>query len=311
LDRKKDVLEREARWSTPVALATFVSAALLIASALLNQVSGENEAEILRSVHEHSSSVTTNGILQAIAFALLVFPLVFLFRAVQARSPRVRGQLIGLIVAAPLFFAVSGVLSVGARTEAADMFVKGEAKSTLSAKEANEKCSEKQEEENAKEFREEFEPHKGETPLAACERQKVEDDEAENALGEASLAGISTGLGIAGGLGFAVALFYTGLWAMRTGLLTRFWGSLGMASGVAFLLGPLFIVTLIWLVYFALLLLGILPGGKPPAWAAGEAVPWPTPGEKAAAELEPSEPPQEPEANGSTGEPKRKRKQRD
>ena len=29
-----------------------------------------------------------------------------------------------------------------------------------------------------------------------------------------------------------------------------------------------------------------LPGGRPPAWAAGEAIPWPTPGEKAAADLE-------------------------
>lgn len=165
--------------------------------------------------------------------------------------------------------------------------------------------------ENAKEFREEFEPRQGETPLSACERQKVEEDEAENASSEASLAPISSGLFLAGALGLAVALFYTGLWAMRTGLLSRFWGSLGMASGVAVLLGPLTIVALVWLAYFGLLLLGAVPGGKPPAWDAGEAVPWPTPGEKAAAELEPSEPSAEPEANGSGGEPKRKRKQRD
>jgi hypothetical protein len=301
-----------------VASLTFLAVALLLGSALLNEASGEHEAELLRSVHEHSGSVTITGLMQALGFGLLVFPVYYLFHAVQVRSPRVRGQLLGLVIAAPLFLAVSGGLSVGARNEAATEFVHGEAKSTLSAKEANEKCTEKQEEESAKEFREEFEPHKGETPLAACERQKTEDDEAENASGEASLAAIASGLGIAGALGFAVALFYSGLWAMRTGLLTRFWASLGMASGIAFLLGPLFIVALIWMLYFGLLLIGVLPGGKPPAWAAGEAIPWPTPGEKAAAELEPSEPPEPPEgpaANGSDGgaepESRRKRKQRD
>ena len=111
-----------------------------------------------------------------------------------------------------------------------------------------------------------------------------------------------------------VALFYSCLWAMRTGILTRFWGSLGMALGVAALLG-LVIFTLVWFVYFALLALDRVPGGKPPAWAAGEAIPWPTPGEKAAAELEPEDggevlgP-----ANGDDpedGGERRKRKQRD
>ena len=72
---------------------------------------------------------------------------------------------------------------------------------------------------------------------------------------------------------------------MRAGLLTRFWGSLGMAVGVAALIG-FFPFSLIWFIYLGLLLLGRVPGGRPPAWAAGEAVPWPTPGEKAAAELE-------------------------
>jgi hypothetical protein len=312
LDNKKRALEWESRWALPVALLTFLAVVLLVGSGLLNQVSGDHEAEVLRSVHEHSSSVTLNGLLQAVGFGLLVLPLLYLFRAVRARSPQVRGQLIGLVIAAPLFLAVSGALSVGARTEAADQFVKGEAKSTLSAKQANEDCSEAREEEDAKEFREEFEPERGETPLAACERQQSEDDEAENAIGEASLAAVSSGLGIAGGLGFLVALFYSNLWAMRAGLLTRFWSSLGMASGIAFLLGPLFLITLIWMLYFALLIIGRVPGGRPPAWEAGEAVPWPTPGEKAAAELEPGEPLAEPEENGSaTGGPKRKRKQRD
>ena len=57
-----------------------------------------------------------------------------------------------------------------------------------------------------------------------------------------------------------------------------------MALGVAALL-LLVQFSLIWFIYFGLLLIGKLPGGRPPAWAAGESIPWPTPGEKVAAEL--------------------------
>jgi hypothetical protein len=126
---------------------------------------------------------------------------------------------------------------------------------------------------------------------------------------------------LAGRLGLAVALFYSCLYGMRTGLLTRFWGSLGMALGVAALL-LLVQFTLIFFVYLGLLLIGKVPGGKPPAWEAGEAVPWPTPGEKVAAQMEPSDPDaidvdaveEEPPANGNgsgEGPPRRKRKRRE
>jgi hypothetical protein len=301
--------EWEARWALPVALATFAAVALLIVARPVEKVSGTENPEILRSVHEHAGSVTAAGLMQALGLVLLILPLVYLFRAARARSERVRPQLIGLIVAAPLFLALSAGLSIGARHDAANQFVAGEAKSTLSNKEAHEECASQQKEESKKAFAEEFEPEKGETPLAACERQEKEDDEASNALGEASLAGIATGLGLAGGLGFIVALFYTCLWAMRTGLLSRFWGSLGMAAGIAFLLGALAFITLVWFVFFGFLVLGLIPGGKPPAWKAGEAVPWPTPGEKAAAELEPREA-EEPAEPGDPAE-KRKRKQRE
>jgi hypothetical protein len=283
------VIDWEGRWALPVALATLLAVALLIVSNAVAPSSGEGAAEALRSVEEHKGSMAVSGVMQALGFLLLLAPLYYLFRAARVRSERVRPQLIGLIVAAPLFLAVSAALTIGARTDAADQLVAGEAKSTLSAGEAKEKCESDRKNEGAKEFSEEFAPAKGETPLTACEKQKSEDDEAENALGEASLAPIVSGLGLAGALAFAVCFFYTGLWAMRTGLLSRFWGSLGMVAGITFLLGPLFIVALVWLVYFAFLLFGKVPGGKPPAWAAGEAVAWPTPGEKAAAELEPAE----------------------
>lgn len=283
---RAEIRAREHRWAVPVGLASIVAVILLIASRPLN-VSGDGEADFLREAHAHGGSVLLSGLMQTVAFMLLALPLVFLFRAVQARSDRVRPQLIGLIVAAPLFLAASSAVAIGITGEAADSFVAGDAKPELTVAEAREECSEEREDEGADFLADEYDPAQGETPQRACEDRKLEDDAASRATRDATLAPLATGLGLAGAFGFVVALLYTGLWAMRTGLLSRFWGSVGMVAGIAFLLGPLFLVALVWFVYFGLLCLGLVPGGRPPAWEEGEAVPWPTPGEKAAEELEP------------------------
>jgi len=313
---RAETLERESRWALPVALATLLSVVLFIAARFVLGVSGDGAAEVLRSVDENSGSVMLSGLIQAAAFVLLAFPLVYLFRAARARSEQVRSQLIGLVVAAPLFLALAAGLTSAAQREAADEFVGGEAKPALTRAEAKEKCVEEREDDGNDSLVDEYEPGKGETPLKACEDRRLEDDAASEARAEASLAPLATGFGLAGALGLVVALFYTCLWAMRTGLLSRFWGSLGMALGIATLVGLIFFL-LIWLVYFALLVVGKVPGGKPPAWERGEAVPWPTPGDRAAAELEPEggwngdeDFPGGPEEDESA-EPKRKRKQRE
>jgi hypothetical protein len=312
---KAEVRARESRWAIPVGIASILGVILLIAARPLN-VSGDGEADFLREAHDHAGSVLLSGLMQVLAFLLLALPLVYLFRAVQARSDRVRLQLIGLIVAAPLFLAASSALSIVVTNEGADSFVAGEAKATLTAKEAKEECVEERQDDGKDFLVDEYEPAGGQSPLRACENRKVEDDEASHATTEASLAPLATGLGLAGAFGFAIALLYSGLWAMRTGILSRFWGSLGMVAGIAFLLGPLFLVTLVFFVYFGLLALGIVPGGRPPAWEAGEAVPWPTAGDKAAAELEPEDGWDEAGSEPEIGEPgegseRRKRKQRE
>lgn len=302
--------ERESRWALPVALATLLSVVLFVAAQFVSSVSGDGAAEVLRSVDENSGSVLLAALIQAVAFALLAFPLVYLFRAARARSERVRSQLIGLVIAAPLFLALAAGLNGAVQREAADEFVAGDAKPTLTKQEANEECVEERQDEGGDFLVDEYDPAKGQSPLEACEDRKLDDDAADEARADASLAPLATGFGIAGALGFVIAIFYTCLWAMRTGLLSRFWGSLGMALGVATLIG-LILFLLIWLVYIALLVAGLVPGGKPPAWEAGEAVPWPTPGEKAAAELEPEDGWDEEEAEGDDDSPKRKRKQRE
>jgi MFS family permease len=94
------------------------------------------------------------------------------------------------------------------------------------------------------------------------------------------------GTGVA--IGFTFAVVYTSLWAMRVGLLTRFIGTLGMALGVAQLLIPFTVAGLmLWMAWLGLIFINRVPGGRPPAWKTGEAIPWPKPGE---APAEPSEP---------------------
>lgn len=288
---------------------------LIVSAVVISSVSGTGDAELLRSASEHSSDVTLSAVLEALGFLFLILPLYYLFRAAVARNPQMRAQLVGLVIAAPLFFSISAILNSTASNEAADQFVAGEAKSTLTAKEATTDCKSERSDLGKEDFNEEFDAA-GKTPQADCVETKIADDEATNALTESSTHGAAIGFGLGGRIGLAIALFYTCLNAMRVGLLSRFWGSLGMALGVAALL-LLVQFTLIFFLYLGILLIGKLPSGKSPAWETGEAIPWPTPGEKAAAEMAPADPSAidvdstEISDASDDGAEKRKRKQRD
>jgi hypothetical protein len=290
MGRKQQIVEWESRWYVPAGVATLLAIALLIGGAVISRpISGDDRAEVLEAAADHGSALILSGIVQAIGFALLAIPLMLLFRAAAARSDRVRPQLIGLVIAAPIFFALATGLNGPGTKAAADEFIAGDAVPAKSQSEVADECREDRQEQGSKEFAEEEEPAKGQTPTAACEEDRIENSAASEAIANQTLTNVSNGFAIGGRLGLAFALLYTCLWAMRTGLLTRFWGSLGMALGVAALLGLVLFLAL-WFIYFAFLALGRVPGGRPPAWAAGEAIPWPTPGERAAAEMEPADP---------------------
>jgi MFS family permease len=89
-----------------------------------------------------------------------------------------------------------------------------------------------------------------------------------------------TVLGLVGLFPLAAGFVMIAIAAMRIGLLTRFVGVLGAIVGVLQILGPLsagaFVVNAFWLAMVGALMLGRWPSGMPPAWEAGEAVPWPT-----------------------------------
>jgi hypothetical protein len=95
-------------------------------------------------------------------------------------------------------------------------------------------------------------------------------------------------LGLLAPLVLALGLVMVLLSATRVGLIPRWQRGLGIATAIVIL--PLFasifylqLVPAAWLVSIAFLLLGRLPSGDPPAWAAGVACPWPSPAELRAA----------------------------
>jgi hypothetical protein len=252
----------EERWSRPVAVAALLAIAAIVAAIVVagQAVGGsDGDSELLRNVDAHRDAQLISSILQAIGVSLLAVPLYYLFRAANARSETMRGQLVGVVVAAPIFLGVLAILSGLSTLHAASEFVSDEVPRLLA---------------------------KG-VELNSDRANDVAND----TIADAPLRPLAAGFSLGGQLGFVVAMFYTAMHAMRTGLLPRFWGSLGMALGaVSFIF---FQFALLWFVYLGFLIAGLVPGGRPPAWQSGEAEPWPSPGEKAATELPP--PPDEPE----------------
>jgi hypothetical protein len=111
-------------------------------------------------------------------------------------------------------------------------------------------------------------------------------------------------LGLFGSLTLAAGIVLIALNAMRAGLLTRFYGVLGIITGAMLVLLPLPIIQIFWLGALAMMFVGLWPGGLPPAWSAGEAIAWPG-GRPRRAPVAPAPPP-EPRAPAT----KRKRKKR-
>lgn len=107
----------------------------------------------------------------------------------------------------------------------------------------------------------------------------------EKALLTSGSVGVVLGLlGLFAALALAVGMIATMMGTMRAGLLPRWLSVLGILSGLLFL--PFFgtptlqLIPTFWLVATGILLMGRFPNGDPPAWAAGEARPWPTQAEQ-------------------------------
>ena len=125
---RRQIVAWESRWFVPVGVVSFVAAVLIIASnfVISGLTNNGHQSDFLVSANENAGTVALYAGLQAVGFLLLAIPLYFLFRATAARSDRFRRQLVGVVIAAPVFFAIAAILTGIVTTDAADKFVSGE-----------------------------------------------------------------------------------------------------------------------------------------------------------------------------------------
>lgn len=109
------------------------------------------------------------------------------------------------------------------------------------------------------------------------------------------------------GLSLTVGMISACLGAMRTGLLTRWMGVVGILAALLIFLPlggeTLTLVPAFWLAAMGLLYMGRWPGEEPPAWAAGEARPWPSQAELRAAQQAAANPDAAGNGRDAQGEP--------
>jgi hypothetical protein len=100
------------------------------------------------------------------------------------------------------------------------------------------------------------------------------------ALAESTLNVVVEYLDLLAGLALATGVIATMINALRVGLVPRWMGILGIFSGVLIFLplggAELEVVPALWMVMMGILYAGRWPNAEPPAWAAGEARPWPS-----------------------------------
>ena len=239
------ILERERRYRRLAVAASILPLLLLVGSGVI-QAGSSTESDlapaILRSVDENSGPQLIGGALAALAFILLAVPLVYIYKAAQARNERVLGSLAFLVVLGPLLFGVQILLLTVGQVQVASDFL--------------------------------------------AEEEGVGDiySLATNLLEDSTLVSSAQIIGFVSGLVLVFGVVYTCLWGVRTGLLTRFHGTLGMALGAAFIFPGLSSFALpfllAWFMYFGFLLAGRTPRGRPPAWDAGVAIAPPKAGEE-------------------------------
>jgi hypothetical protein len=233
---KEQILERERRWARPVGIAALLGVALILGSLFVagQAFSGDSDAEALRDINEDSVPLLIAYLMRGLGYLLWAPALIYLLQAAYARDQRVRRGLGPAIIVGALFLFAFSILTYISVDQAAGDFV-------------------------------------ADVESGATDDQQ--EDLADEKFEDNGLRDIAAGVNFGGAIGLGFGALYTSLWAMRAGLLTRFWGTLGMATGAVFLLIPFGLS--IWIIYVGILIGRLAPGDRPPAWDAGEAIPWP------------------------------------
>jgi hypothetical protein len=286
---RQEILDFQARWMRPAGIASILAAALLVASGVVGSVgSADTTAEQLELYQDHASRLELSSVVSGLGLLLLTFPLYFLFRSALARAERMRSFPGPLIVLGAVLVAVQGVLFSLGLKDASDQYVAGvpavEAKARQTAIQAQPAPSPKPKSTQTTTTATTTTTPKTTTSAASVDERvsDAKDDFADDQVSDSGKAKVARILGLFGGLTLIAGAVYTLVWTMRTGLLTRFMATLGIVFiGTLLLipqLGPIGLV--LWFAVLGLMLAGRWIRPLPPAWPAGEAIPWPRPGEE-------------------------------
>lgn len=282
-----------------------------------------NSSIQLMSFNDHPGALVFSSILSGLGFAIFAIPLCYLFVAARARNPRLQGALIGLCVLGPVLIGAQGVINgFGLKTASSDFVAQRPAERTIDLKQFRSDLNARpptistvnvysdsnvlEVEYTNGDFKIVHYPRSEETKLIGTDSSSVSSsseigraDSVDNSVDTSGKVGdalashiaddnstvkLASDLIFPAALAMIFAIVYTALQSYRVGLLTRFFGTLGMALGVSIILLP-FAPALIalWLGWLGLIFIDRVPGGRPPAWAAGEAVPWPPAGQRGGA----------------------------
>ena len=251
---KEEQLAWERRWAKYAAGAAFAAAALALAAFLYQRSispAPKNVAQFLVSVHQNSSKYMLDTILSALSTVLIPILLYYLFRATKFRRPIVPQLALILALVAPIAYGGLLIGSTANQISIAHDFVRNEP---------------------------------GASQIHVGDKVDKKKDDQKGSINDHAKDKLSASPGLAGAsiavtFGAAVAFVLICLNAMRAGLLSRFTGSLGMVVGALYIFQqfiPPGLVEVFWLPAVGLMILDRWPQGRGPAWAEGEAIPWPT-----------------------------------
>jgi hypothetical protein len=243
---REAILERERRWAPAAATVALATAPLYIASVIVDQSTGVPtsgvDTERYRAIDANAGEILIGVILRGIAFLLLCIPLLYLFRAAQARSDRVSGPMVGFCFIAPVLLAAQTILAWVAQTSVASDFVSAAAGGDVYSQ------------------------------LEDLVESSGTFEVASNLLFPAILGLIVVMVYVPlQAMRVGLLTRFVATLGMALGV-----GTLFIVPAVSLLT-----ITL-WFAWLGLIFLDRVPRGRPPAWDTGEAIPWPRPGEEPA-----------------------------
>jgi len=287
LPSKQELLDFQARWMRPAGISAILGALVIGVSLPLQPATGgDTDAEKLSKFHGQTTElIVGQGILIGLGILLFIPLLYVLIRAARGRTDRIRRGMVLLAFVGPALFSISGLLVAVGLNDAANNFVdqapakERQAREQASAAQAAAPKGQATTTTASTSTSGTTTTQSTTTPTPRTPDQaasKAREDLANDQLNNSTLLQIGSLLRFVGLLAFVFAMIYIPLWTMRTGLLTRFWAYLGLALGISLLLVPVGIFGLVlWFAVVGLMLARWWPAPLPPAWDAGEAIPWP------------------------------------